>query len=130
MVRMASTVAHKVLAVSNTRLDQVFAPKAERPVTVAASRAGVVDAADGETPAGGATAAPAGAAPVPPPSSAADHTEAASKRDRVADWAAVGLVVLFAVMALGILAPIVRSLRARKDLLLVRTEYTGGAVMR
>lgn len=127
MVVMASTVAHKVVAVSNTRLDQLFAPKVERPAAVAALRAGVVDGADGGTPAGGATAAPAGAAPAPSPSSAAGDAGAAPKRDRVADWAAVGLVVLFTVMALGILAPIVRSMRARKDLLPVRTEeYTGG----
>lgn len=128
---LARTVAHKVVAVSNTRLDQLFAPKAERPVAVAALRAGAVDGADGGTPAGGATAAPAGAAPVPPPSSAADDAGAAPKRDCVADWAAVGLVVLFTVMAWGILAPIVRSMRARKDLLPVRTdEYTGEAVVR
>lgn len=131
LVRMASTVGLKVIAISNTRLDQLFAPKAERLAVLAASRAGVVDGADGDAPAAGAGAAPAGATPVPPLMPTAFDVGAAPKRDRAADWAAVGLVVVFTGIVLGILGPIVRSIRVRKDLLPVQAEEcAGGAVMR
>lgn len=131
VVRMASTVGHKVNAISNTRLDQLFVPKAERQAVLAASRADVVDGADGGAPAAGAGAAPAAVTPVPPLTPAAGDVGAAPKRDRAADGAAVGLVVIFTGLALGILAPIVRSMRARKDLLPVRAEeLAGGEVMR
>lgn len=128
MVRMASTVGHKVIVISNTRLDQLFVPKSERLPVLAASRAGVVDGADGGALATGAGGTPAGATPASPLTPAVVDVGDAPKRDRAADWAAVGLVVVFAGIALSILAPIVRSMEARKDLLPVRAE--GGPVLR
>lgn len=131
MVRMASTVGHKVIVISNTRLDQLFVPKPERLPVLAASRAGVVDGADGGALATGAGGTPVDSTPASPLTPAVVDVGDAPKRDRAADWAAVGLVVVFAGIALSILAPIVRSMGARKDLLPVRAEeYAGGPVLR
>ncbi|GAB0495495.1 hypothetical protein MMPV_006797 [Pyropia vietnamensis] len=131
MVRMAGAVGHRVVAISNTRLDQLFASKAERLTVAGASRVGVAEGADGGgSTAGGAPASSTRATPVPPVTTAVVDAGTGPKRDRAANWAAVGLVLLFTLIALGILAPIVRSMRARKDLLPLRVEeYAGGAVL-
>lgn len=66
MVRMASTGGHKVMAIGNTRLDQLFAPQSERLAVLAVSQAGAVGGTDSGTPATGPGGAPTGATPPSP----------------------------------------------------------------
>jgi len=127
---LAGTVGRKLLAISNTRLDQLFVPKEDRLTAPSVSRAGAADGVNGNTPkAGAAAAAAAPPGPYPPPGAPAPtanpavlEAEAAPKRDRAADWAAVGLVLLFVAMGVGIVAPVVRGLRERKILLPMHSE--------
>lgn len=124
VVGAARTVGRKVLAIGDTRLDQLFVSKKAEEATPAGSRAAV----EGGTPAGKGSAAattppaaaPSPAAVPPPPVAAAGGAGSAAVvggRDRAADWAAAGLVLLFLAIAMGILAPIVRGVRERKTLL-------------
>jgi len=130
VVTLASTVGRKLLAISNTRLDQLFVPKGNRLSALSVSRAGAADGVNGKTPQAGAVAAaaapprayPTPGAPAPTANPAVLEAEAAPKRDRAADWAAVGLVLLFVAMGVGILAPVVRGLRERKTLLPMHNE--------